>query len=60
MSAVVHACMQVWLTAYTNMGAGILFFLAGAFYAMDAVSIWLLPGAVEAVEACEMLLYILL
>ncbi|KAK9793706.1 hypothetical protein WJX73_002301 [Symbiochloris irregularis] len=47
---IIHDCVYidstvlVWLTAYTNMGAGILFFLAGVFYAMDAVSIWLLPA----------------
>lgn len=43
--------LQVWLTAYTNMGAGILFFLAGVFYAMDAVSIWVIPGAADTAVA---------
>ena len=35
---------QLWLTAYTNLGAGLAFFLGGACYCMAFVNVWLLPG----------------
>lgn len=42
--------MQLWLTAYINIGAGALFFLAGAFYSIAMVHPWLVPGAPTAMQ----------